>query len=293
MTDLPCFETLLIDRPAENVLRVTMNRPDARNAQDLQMTYDLNAAFDFAAHDAETKVIILAGKDPHFSAGHDLRGKAGKTLDDFAPISTWGGHGEPGAAGRLSREHEIYLDVSQRWRDLPKPTIAAVQGKCIAGGLMLAWVCDLIVAADDAQFCDPVVAMGVCGVEWFAHPHELGYRKAKELLFTGDFFSADEAYRLGMVNHVVPRAEMMDFVVAMAAKIATKPMFALRTTKEAVNKAQDAAGFQQQMATAFALHQLCHSHNMQVHNMAVDPGGLAPSVKGRTDARLKAKPAAE
>ena len=79
----------------------------------------------------------------------------------------------------------------------------------------------------------------------------------------------------------------------MAAKNATKPLFALRTTKEAVNKAQDAAGFQQQMSTAFALHQLCHSHNMQVHNMAVDPGGLAPSVKGRTDTRLQAKPAAE
>ena len=108
---LPTFETLLVDRPADNVLRVTMNRPDARNAQDLQMTYDLNAAFDFAAHDAETKVIILAGSDPHFSAGHDLRGKAGKTQDDFKPISTWGGHADPGAAGRLSREHEIYLDV--------------------------------------------------------------------------------------------------------------------------------------------------------------------------------------
>lgn len=293
MSSLPTFETLLIDRPADNVLRVTMNRPDARNAQDLQMTYDLNGAFDFAAHDAETKVIILAGSDPHFSAGHDLRGKAGKTQDDFRPISTWGGHAEPGAEGRLSREHEIYLDVSQRWRDLPKPTIACVQGKCIAGGLMLAWVCDLIVASDDATFCDPVVAMGVCGVEWFAHPHELGYRKAKELLFTGDFFTAEEAHRLGMVNQVVPRAELTDFVVAMAAKIATRPMFALRTTKEAVNKAQDAAGFQQQMATAFALHQLCHSHNMQVHNMAVDPGGLAPSVKGRTDTRLQSKPAAE
>ena len=97
MPDLPSFETLLLDRPAENVLRVTMNRPDARNAQDLQMTYDLNDAFNFAAHNAETKVIILAGSDPHFSAGHDLRGKAGKTLDDFSPISTWGGHGAPGA----------------------------------------------------------------------------------------------------------------------------------------------------------------------------------------------------
>ena len=133
------YKDILFDL-TEGIATITMNRPDARNAQDLQMTYDLNEAFQFGAHDAETKVIILAGSDPHFSAGHDLRGKAGKTLDDFAPISTWGGHAAPGAEGRLSREHEIYLDVSQRWRDLPKPTIAAVQGKCIAGGLMLAWI---------------------------------------------------------------------------------------------------------------------------------------------------------
>jgi enoyl-CoA hydratase len=287
MTAMPSFETLLLDRPADNVLRITMNRPDARNAQDLQMTYELNDAFNYGSHDPDTKVIILAGSDPHFSSGHDLRGKSGKTLDDFTPISPWGGADAPGAEGRLSREHEIYLDVSQRWRDLPKPTIAAVQGKCIAGGLMLAWVCDLIVASDDAQFCDLVVAMGVCGVEWFAHPHELGYRKAKEMLFTGDMFSAEEAYRLGMVNHVVPRADMADFVVEMAAKIATKPLFALKTAKAAVNKAQDAAGFQQQMSTAFALHQLCHSHNMQVHNMGMDPSGLAPAVKGRTAGERK------
>jgi enoyl-CoA hydratase len=136
--------------------------------------------------------MILAGSGPHFSAGHDLR-PAGKNAAgvDFAPIGSWGGFAEPNAHGRFAREQEIYLQITRRWRNLAKPTIAEVHGKCIAGGLMLAWACDLIVASDDAEFCDPVVTMGVCGVEWFVHPWELGPRKAKELLFTSDAWSAD------------------------------------------------------------------------------------------------------
>ena len=183
-----------------------MNRPEARNAQNLQMTYDLNAAFDQAVQDDAVKVIILAGNGPHFSSGHDLRPGAKNTAGvDFPPVGNWGGFAEPNAHGRFAREQEIYLQITRRWRNLAKPTIAEVHGKCIAGGLMLAWACDLIVASDDAEFCDPVVTMGVCGVEWFVHPWELGPRKAKELLFTADVWSAEEAHRLGMVNHVVPR----------------------------------------------------------------------------------------
>ena len=167
--------------------------------------------------DDAVKVIILAGTGPHFSAGHDLR-PGGKNVagTDFPPVGNWGGFAEPNAHGRFAREQEIYLQITRRWRNLAKPTIAEVHGKCIAGGLMLAWACDMIVASNDAEFCDPVVAMGVCGVEWFVHPWELGPRKAKELLFTADAWSADEAHRLGMVNHVVPRAELSAFVMALA-----------------------------------------------------------------------------
>jgi enoyl-CoA hydratase len=119
---------------------------------------------------------------------------------DFPPVGNWGGFAEANAHGRFAREQEIYLQITRRWRNLAKPTIAEVHGKCIAGGLMLAWACDIIVASSDAEFCDPVVTMGVCGVEWFVHPWELGPRKAKELLFTADAWSADEAHRLGMVK---------------------------------------------------------------------------------------------
>jgi enoyl-CoA hydratase len=179
----------------------------------------------------------------------------------------------------MAREKEIYLGLSERWRNIPKPTIAAVQGKCIAGGLMLAWPCDLIVVSDDAQFLDNTVEMGVGGVEYFAHPWEVGVRKAKEMLFTADWLSAAEAKALGMVNHVVARAELDAFVLALAERIAKKPAFALKLAKEAVNAADDAAGRVSAMNTAFALHQLAHSHNMQVHGMMIDPTGVSPAVR--------------
>jgi enoyl-CoA hydratase len=276
---VPDYETIIYESPSPGVARIVQNRPQARNAQDLQLTYDLNAAFDHAAQDDDVKVIILAGADPHFSAGHDLRGGSGKTHDDFPVVGTWGGFTLPGAEGMMANEEEIYLGMCRRWRNLPKPTIAQVQGKCIAGGLMLAWICDLIVASDDAAFQDPVVQMGVCGVEYFAHPWELGARKAKEMLFTSDWVTAEEAHRLGMVNHVVPRAELAGFTLELAEKIAQKPSFALKLTKEAVNQSLEAQGQWQAMLSVFNLHQLCHSHNMQRFGTAVDPSGIPAAAK--------------
>jgi enoyl-CoA hydratase len=276
----PQFETVRCSVPAAGVAHVEMNRPQARNAQNLQLTYDLDAAFRWALADDTSKVIILAGADPHFSAGHDLRATSKDAAGrDYPPIGTWGGFAEPGAHGLMAREQEIYLEMTKRWRDLAKPTIAAVQGRCIAGGLMLAWACDLIIAADDAVFCDPVVAMGVIGVEWFVHPWELGVRKAKELLFTGDTWSAAEAHRLGMVNQVVPRADLAAAALATAQKIATRPAFALKLAKAAVNGAVDAMGQPEALRHAFALHQLCHAHNRDQFGGIVDPSGLPAAVK--------------
>ena len=139
---------------------------------------------------------------------------------------------------------------------------------------MLAWVCDLIIASDDASFVDPVVAMGVCGVEYFNHPYELGIRKAKEFLFTADVWSAQEAHRLGMVNHVVPRAELEPFTLAMANRIAEKPAFALKMTKQAVNVAQNNMGQQTTMDTTLALHHMCHAHNSEMEARAVRREGV-------------------
>lgn len=271
------FETLRYEVVDGGIARVTMARVDARNAQNLQMTYELNDAFDAAAHDDAVKVIVLAGEGPHFSAGHDLRDRA--KPGEFETVGTWGGFELPGAEGWMGVEEEIYLGMSRRWRNLPKPTIAAVHGKCIAGGLMLAWVCDLIVASDDAAFCDPVVTMGVNGVEWFAHPWELGPRKAKELLFTADWWSAEEAHRLGMVNHVVPRAELESFTLELAARIAAKPSFALKLVKESVNQTVDAQGQVQAMNAVFSMHQLAHTHNLERFGSRIDPSGVPSAVK--------------
>jgi len=198
---------------------------------------------------------------------------------DFEVVGTWAGFENPGAHGRFARENEIYLDMVKRWQNVSKPTIAMVHGRCIAGGLMLAWACDIIVASEDAVFQDPVVMMGVCGVEFFVHPYELGARKAKEFLFTADGWSAAEAHRLGMVNHVTAREELESFTLNMARKIAGKPLFALELSKKAVNYAMDNMGRQSAMDYAFGLHQLCHSHNEKLFNIPIDPGGIPEAVK--------------
>lgn len=275
---LPTYETVRYEMPAPGVARIVMNRPGARNAQNLRMTYDLNAAFDHAVADPEVRAIIVAGEGPHFSSGHDLREKAAEFVRPPS-VGTWSGFADPGAAGRYAHEQEIYLQMVRRWRNLSKPTIAQVHGKCIAGGLMIAWACDVIVASEDAQFCDPVVAMGVLGVEWFAHPWELGPRKAKELLFTGDSWSAAEAHRLGMVNQVVAAEALADTVLAMASKVASKPPLAVKLAKEAVNRALDIQGQANAIDSAFGLHHVCHAHNIILYGLPVDPSGINPAVK--------------
>jgi enoyl-CoA hydratase len=137
---------------------------------------------------------------------------------------------------------------------------------------MLAWVCDLIVASEDATFFDPVSAWGANGLEWFAYPWEFGARKAKEFLFTGDVWSAQEAWRLGMVNHVAPTAELAQFTEDLAGRIANKPSFALKAAKQSVNAALDAQGQQVALDMAFQIHHLTHYHNRVLYNgEMVDP----------------------
>ena len=268
------FEHILYESPAPKVARIVLNRPQSRNAQDTRLLYELNDAFNLAAKDDDISVIILAANGPHFSSGHDLReADPIGSLSAFETVGTWCGFGCAGAEGWMAREKELYQGLSERWRNIPKPTIAEVQGKCIAGGLMLIWPCDLIVASDDATFADNTVSMGMTGVEYFGHPWELGPRKAKEMLFTSDFLSAAEAQRLGMVNQVVPAEKLTAFTLDLASRIAQKPLFALKLAKEAVNAAEDAQGRISAMQTAFAIHQLSHSHNMQVHGMPIDPRG--------------------
>jgi enoyl-CoA hydratase len=245
---------------------VTMNRPDYRNAQNSKMTYALDAAFRRAVDDDAVKVIVLAGAGKHFSAGHDI-GTPGRDVDvhyENEAIIWWDHVGREGGDFRYAREMEVYLGMCRRWREIPKPVIAMVQGACIAGGLMLAFVCDLIVASDDAFFGDPVVRMGIPGVEYFAHPWVIGPRAAKEILFTGDRFTPQRAYEWGMVNRVVARDELETETLAMAARIAEMPQFGLALTKRAVNQCEDAMGMRNGMDSVFGLHHFAHAHNAEV-----------------------------
>jgi enoyl-CoA hydratase len=267
------FTRIRYEEPEGGVARIVLARPEARNAQDKHMLYELNDAFDLAASDNEVRVVILAADGPHFSSGHDLRDSS--KMRDFQTVSCWGGYNLPGAEGFMAIEEEIYLGMCWRWRNFPKPTIAAVQGKVIAGGLMLVWVCDLIVAADDAEFSDPVVAFGLNGHEYFVHPWEVGARQAKEMLFTGDAIPAARAHQLGMVNKVVAASDLESFTRSLAERIASRPTMGLKLAKQAVNQALDAQGQWAAIQAAFSLHELGHSHNMQVHNLPIDPEGAA------------------
>jgi enoyl-CoA hydratase len=248
------------------VALVTLNRPRYRNAQNSAMTYALDRAFARAVNAEQVAVIVLAGAGDHFCAGHDI-GSPGRDADvsyDRQAVLWWDHVGQAGADARYAREMEVYLGMCRRWREIPKPTVAMVQGACIAGGLMLAWVCDLIIAAQDAFFADPVLRMGIPGVEYFAHPWMLGPRFAKEMLFTGDRLGAERAGQLGMVNRVVPRAELAGVTFETADRIATMPRFGLALAKRAVNQCEDLMGMRAGMDSVFGLHHLAHAHNAEV-----------------------------
>lgn len=249
-----------------SVAFVRLNRPEYANAQNSAVTYALDAAFTEATNDDAVKVIVLAGNGKHFCAGHDIKSPARDIDQSFErkAVIWWDHVGASGVDSRFARESEVYLGMCRRWRDIPKPMIAMVQGACIAGGLMLAWSCDFIVAADNAFFQDPVVKMGIPGVEFFAHPWVTNPRAAKEWLYTGDRMPAQRAYELGMVNHVVPVEDLEARTLEIAERISAMPRLGLALTKKAVNQAEDLQGLRPGMDSVFGLHHAAHAHNAEV-----------------------------
>jgi enoyl-CoA hydratase/carnithine racemase len=249
----------------ERIAVITLNRAQKANAQTPAMLDLLHAAFMTASRDAEVRVIVLQANGKHFSAGHDLSGPSAQRGPDDFPTD-WA---TAGLASIYEWETTRYLGYARAWRDIRKPTIAAVQGQCIAGGLLLCWPMDIIIASDDAKFSDPVVRMGIAGVEYHAHTWELGPRKAKEWLFTASTFTAEQAERLGMVNHVVPLAELRAFTMDMAGRIAQMHPFALAQAKRAVNQTQDIQGFYSAIQAAFDVHQTGHGNALVVNNSPI------------------------
>lgn len=262
-----------------SIATIRLNRPQYHNAQNSALLYELDRAFYRFAQDDIARVAILTGQGANFSAGHDLGPESDRDRS-FPRISMWWDHvSKLGAENRLAREAEVYLGLCRRWRDIPKPTIAMVRGACIAGGLMLAWSCDLVFASQTAYFADPVVAMGIPGHEFFAHPWIMGARQAKEFLFLGERVDADRALELRIVNRVIPDDQLETVTTDVAERIALMPRMGLTLTKLAVNQAEDAMGLRTGMDSAFALHQLAHSHNSET---------TGSSIRGRTSAEIKA-----
>lgn len=252
---------------------VTMDRTRFNNVQNSQMTYALDDAFRRAVDDDAVKVIVLGGAGKHFSAGHDIGTPGRDVALSFERRHLWYDHvNKPAAEFLYTREQEVYLGMCRRWRECPKPTIAMVQGACVAGGLMLAWVCDLIVASEDAFFQDPVVRMGIPGVEYFAHAFELPPRVAKEFLFLGQRMSAQRAEQFGMVNRVVPRDALQAAVREMAQAVAEMPRLGLALTKQAINHVEDLRGKRTAMDAVFHMHHFAHAQNDLVSGHSL--GGL-------------------
>ena len=228
------------------VLRLWHNRPEARNAEGRRLLEELDHAVQRASADPGVHVVIFAAKGDHFSAGHDMK----ESIRDRP---------NPTVEQRYEYELEHFYEYGLRIYDMPKPTIAQVQGACIAAGFMVSNMCDLMVASDDAFFSDPTGhTLGAAAVEMLIHPYVLGMRKAKEMLFTGRKITAQEGYEIGMINKVVPRAELEAETLALAQHIASAPPFGLSLIKRSLNRTRDAQGFRTALSAHFDAHQLSH-----------------------------------
>lgn len=239
------YDTLEIENHGA-VRRILLAREAQRNAQSQQMLDELDAAFSEAAADDSVNVVVLGGKGAHFSAGHDLK-QAQAERSNFTVEQRW------------AYEERRYFDYCLRIWGFPKPTIAQVQGACVAGGFMIANMCDMVVASESAYFSDPVGhTLGAAATEVLIHPWVMGVRKAKEMLFTGCKITAEEALQMGMVNRVVSDAELSDKTMALAQQVAKAPPFGLRLIKRSLNRTLDAQGLRTALSAHFDTHQLSH-----------------------------------
>ena len=218
------------------VATITVDRPRQRNAISRRVYAEIDHLFLKAEADDEVRVIVVAGAGEHFGGGHDLGTK--EMLDELDEFPR-----DMSALGRVkAMDSGVYWRMHERWRNIAKPTIAMVQGYCIMGSWVLAASCDLLVASEDALFADRSVRWGGVHHEYASHFLDLGVKKAKEHLWTGDFVTAKEAEQLGMVNHVVPREKLHEATMWLARRIALNDLYALKMSKLSMNQAADILG---------------------------------------------------
>jgi enoyl-CoA hydratase len=241
---------------SDKIARITANRPKYRNAQSTVMMTEMDDAFEKANFDPDVRVITMFGEGDHFSAGHDL-GTPEETEYRKTEYLI-----EDGVRGRYNHTREQFVDKTLRWRNVQKPTIAAVQGYCIFGGWIIASAMDIIFAAEDAMFLPT-------NFQYFSVPWDIHPRKVKEIIFEGRFIDAEEALKLGLVNRIVTREQLDAEVMEYAAKVAKNDPFQLRMMKMAVNGMQDAQGFNQHITSAHAMF-LLSSQGEKDPDFAVD-----------------------
>jgi enoyl-CoA hydratase len=247
------------------VATIWQNRPQQRNAQNEQMLDELNDAVLAAGADPDIRAVVIGGKGGHFSAGHDLKEGQAKR-QDFTPEERW------------AFESRSYMEYCLNIYNLPKPTIARVDGACIAGAFMVANMCDMIVASDDAFFADPVLhTMAVSAVEVLVHPWVMGSRRAREFLFTGERMTAAEAKECGMVNRVVSAVDLDAEVAGLAERVAAAPPFAAAVLKKSLNRTREAQGFNVALNAHFDSHQLSHFSAEAARGKA--DGGFSNSIE--------------
>ncbi len=208
---------------------ITINRPEKLNALNKPVLEGLHGAFDRAVADDEVKVVVVTGAGRAFSAGYDLADEAS---------------GSYGGAHEWHHVLGVDIDATMKLWALPKPTIAAVNGYCLAGGCELAMACDIIVSGESGKFGEPEIRYG-SGPVTLLMPFILGQKKTNELLFTGDMIDAEAAERAGMINKVVPDDQIEDEVNALVRKIAPTPLPVLRLTKIALVRAFEAMGLRE------------------------------------------------
>ena len=300
---MPDYKYVLYETVDDGTIaRIMLNRPDARNAQNRGLLVELNDAFLQAEADDTIRVVILGGTGPMFSSGHDLGSKASR--EEYTPgpnqhpTHTINGATRKGSESLMLQEWHYYFENTRRWRNLRKITIGQAHGDVYAAGLMLLWACDLIVAAEGTRFADVVGArLGMCGVEYFAHPWEFGPRKAKELLLTGDSIDAEEAHGLGMVSKIFPQEHLEERTIEFARRIARLPTMTSLLIKEAVNQSVDNMGFYNALNACFTLHELNHSHWAWVNEdrfpVAKEDSGIpnwkeAPPIVGAVKDKVRA-----
>jgi enoyl-CoA hydratase len=274
------------------IARIMLDRVETRNAQNRGLLVELDEAFLRAEQDDTVRVVILGGNGPMFSSGHDL-GTAGAIAErtpgpDQHPSFSGNGATRQGTENLMLQEWHYFFQNTLRWRNLRKITIAQVHGSVYSAGLMLMWACDLIVAAEGTIFADVVgTRLGMCGMEYFAHPWEFGPRKTKELMLTSDSITVEECYQLGMVSKIFPADDLAERTVEFARRICKIPTMAALLIKESVNQTQDNQGFYNSLQACFTMHELNHAHWAVVHDDGMPAAKVGEDIPEWKGSKLK------